>query len=52
MQALEADQLTQRLQEDKASFGFSGGSKQEQITDALKQRYGTDPVRVFDWNRT
>lgn len=49
MQALEADQLTKRLQQDKGSFGFSGGSQKEQISDEVKQRYGTAPVRFFDW---
>ena len=51
MQAQEARQLTERLQQDKASFGFSGGSQQEQVSDTMKQRYGTEPIRVFDWNR-
>jgi hypothetical protein len=49
MQALETASLTERLHQDKASFGFSGGSRQEQITEDIKLRYGTEPVRVFDW---
>ena len=51
MQALEAEQLTRRLHQDKASFGFSGGSEQEQISSELKERYGSDPVRFFNWNK-
>ncbi|PCI37518.1 MAG: hypothetical protein COB50_03665 [Thiotrichales bacterium] len=50
MQALEAEQLTERLAQDKASFGFSGGSKQEQVTDEIKRRYGTEPTRIFRWD--
>ena len=50
MQSLEAEQLSERLRNDKASFGFSGGSQLEQVTAEQKARYGTDPVRVFEWN--
>ncbi len=51
MQALEGEQLKLRLQQDKESFGFSGGSQQEQVSDETKQRYGTEPTRFFDWVR-
>ena len=49
MVALEQTQLQQRLAEDTESFGFSGGSKQEAITDATKMEYGTVPTRFFRW---
>lgn len=49
MVALEATHLKQRLEENVESFGFSGGSKQEQITDEIKMQYGTLPTRFYNW---
>lgn len=51
MKAIEAEKLSERLQYSKDSFGFSGGSKQEQVTDEIKLRYGTEPQRIFDWSK-
>ena len=49
MNAVESEQLQRRLDEDPASFGFSGGSKLGEITDEIKMEYGTSPVKIFDW---
>ncbi len=50
MQALESQQLTVRLNQDKASFGFSGGSKQEDISEDMKKRFATEPTQMFNWD--
>ncbi len=50
MMRIEDEKLSERLLKDKGSFGFSGGSQQEKVTEETKLRYGTEPVRFFDWS--